>query len=219
MVLDAFAYKDAVIAAIGERTYKILFGSLRQTQLSDAAEKKMVVTKILDGQIMGKELPPSKTEKTPTSGTRVDPSLCQHPPHELRQGGNKSAKWFTCLDCTTRWERTPIPEQLDHPAASDLMLFGRYAAETYHKVITQYPNYTAWCRKTAEEAEFSKEPCSRQLSRFVQYLELARAVNATDSPFDHIPVPEDPGEFEEVPEQESWTIAASRHSRAMDLDS
>ena len=81
MVLYSFHYKNSVMAALGERAYKTIFGTLRQNQITDAAEKKMTVNKILDGQIMGKELPMSKTEKVSVPGaSRQDPRLCQHPP-------------------------------------------------------------------------------------------------------------------------------------------
>ena len=216
MVLYSFHYKNSVMAALGERAYKTIFGTLRQNQIADAEEKKMTVTRILDGQIMGKELPMSKTEKFSAPGaSRQDPLLCQHPPLHIRQGANKTAKWFTCLDCTMRWERTPIPVQSEFPQSTDLMLFGRHQCLTYHTVVSRHPKYSNWCRKTKQEASITQEPCSRQLSRFVQYLELATAAQN--------PVPQDSsdGEFEDIrdpnspllnPDRESWTIPTDRHS-------
>ena len=197
MVLYSFHYKNSVMAALGERAYKTIFGTLRQNQIADTEEKKMTVTRILDGQIMGKELPMSKT------------------PLNIRQGANRTAKWFTCLDCTMRWERTPIPAQSEFPQGTDLMLFGRHQCQTYHTVVSQFPRYGVWCRKTLQESKVTGEPCSRQLLRFVQYLELATAAQN--------PVPEDSsdGEFEELldpnsptlnPARESWTIPTDRHS-------
>ena len=40
--------------ATGERPYKTIFESLRQTRAANAAETKVVVDKILGDQIMGK---------------------------------------------------------------------------------------------------------------------------------------------------------------------
>ena len=129
IVLDAFHYKNCVMAAIGDRPYKTIFRSLRQTQVANAAETKMVIHKILDGQIMGKELGYSKTQKLPAAGTRTEPTLCQHNPINIRQGANGRSKWFTCVDCTMRWERIPVPEQNEIPDPMDLMMFGRYATQ------------------------------------------------------------------------------------------
>jgi len=226
MVLYSFHYKNSVMAALGERAYKTIFGTLRQNQIEDAEEKKMTVTRILDGQIMGKELPLSKTEKSSAPGaSRLDPLLCQHQPLNIRQGANRTSKWFTCLDCTMRWERIPIPPQSEFPQGTDLMLFGRHQCQTYHTVVTQFPRYGVWCRKTLEESKVTGDQCSRQLSRFVQYLELATAAQN--------PAPQDSsdGEFEELPDpnspllnpdRESWTVPTDRHSwtpRQMAADS
>ena len=43
IVLDAFHYKNCIMAAIGETPYKTIFGSLRQIQVANAAETKMVL--------------------------------------------------------------------------------------------------------------------------------------------------------------------------------
>jgi hypothetical protein len=96
IVLDAFHYTNCVMAAIGERPYKTIFGSLRQTQVANAAETKMAVHKILDGQIMGKELGYSKAQKLPAAGTRTEPTLCQHNPINIRQGANGRSKSARC---------------------------------------------------------------------------------------------------------------------------
>ena len=59
------------------------------------------------------------------------------------------------------------------------------------QVFTQSPRYTAWCTRTMEETEFSTEPCSRQLTRFVAYTQLAAAAQ--------IPVPQpEEEEFQDI---------------------
>jgi hypothetical protein len=199
-------HKSCVMAAIGERPYKTIFGSLRQTQVANAAETKMVVHKILDGQIMGKELGYSKTQKLPAAGTRTEPTLCQHNPINIRQGANGRSKWFSCVDCTMRWERTPVPEQNEIPVPMDLMMFGGYATQTYLHVASRHPRCTERCRKTAKEAAHTAEPCSRQLSGFALFLEQNGPTLTLNpiSPFDQIPVPDSSGEdFEEATESGS----------------
>lgn len=79
--------------------------------------------KVQDGQIMGKKMKDSLIQKTTEQGC-VSKLLCQRPIAAIREGRNKSAKWFTCLDCTTGWSRTPIPNQTGPPQGADLLLFG-----------------------------------------------------------------------------------------------
>jgi len=55
--------------------------------------------------IKGKELAPSKTKGYP-----VPTWDCQHPLTSISQPlGNAFAKWWTCLDCGSRWERLEKP--------------------------------------------------------------------------------------------------------------
>jgi len=192
LILDAFHYKTCCIQAIGERPYKTIFGELRTKELMMNKESEMTVTRLMNGEIMGKELTRSKTEKM-TEGGRTDPVLCQHPPVKIMKGANRHAKWFTCLDCTTRWERIPLPDQSGPPMPQDLMLFGSHAMETNHQVLHHHMSYTNWCVKTVEESETGQQypPCSHQLSRFVQFTRLVTA--------EHIPLPPSPEEeFQDI---------------------
>ena len=178
MILDAFHYKTCVMHAIGERPYKVIFGHLREEQRkTDLEQESLGIMKVLDGQIMGAVLPDSQTIKTTERG-RTSKMLCQHPTTSIKQGANKHAQWFTCLDCTMRWKRTPIPNQEGPPQGSDLLLFGRFASETYHQVLTNQTQYALWVLQTAQESQQT----SRQLLRFAQYIHLAReAAPATSS--------------------------------------
>jgi len=55
--------------------------------------------------IKGKELAPSKTKEYP-----VMTWDCEHPLTSISQPlGNAFAKWWTCLDCGSRWERLEKP--------------------------------------------------------------------------------------------------------------
>jgi hypothetical protein len=174
MVLDAFHYKTCVMHAIGERPYKVIFGHMREEMRKNNLEQEQLgIMKILDGQIMGKILTDSKTTKTTPNG-RTTQLLCQHPTTSIKAGGNKHERWFTCSDCTMRWQRTPIPEQSGPPSGQDLLLFGRYASETYHLVCQNHPQYALWVLQTAQESGQS----SPQLMRFAQYIQLMREAAA-----------------------------------------
>jgi hypothetical protein len=174
MILDAFHYKTCVMHAIGERPYKVIFGHLREEQRKTNLEHEQLgIMKVLDGQIMGEVLPDSKTLKTTELG-RTSKLLCQHPTTSIKQGGNKHERWFTCLDCTTRWKRTPIPDQSGPPSGQDLLLFGRYASEIYHQVYLNHPQYALWVLQTAQESP----QASPQLLRFAQYIQLAKEAAA-----------------------------------------
>jgi hypothetical protein len=175
MILDAFHYKTCVMHAIGERPYKVIFGHLREEQQLNLYEKEQLgITKIMHGQIMGEVLPDSHTLKTTELG-RTSKLLCQHPHTSIKQGGNKHAQWFTCLDCTMRWNRTKIPDRSSPPHHLDLVLFGRCANLTYQDVCQNSPQYALWVLQTAEETP----QASPQLLRFAQYIRSMKEAAAT----------------------------------------
>ena len=88
MMLDAFHYKESMMHAIGERPYKIIFGHLREELKSflDQESKPLGVMRIQNGQIMGKEVKDSLTQKNTEQG-RTTKELCQHPTASITQGG------------------------------------------------------------------------------------------------------------------------------------
>jgi hypothetical protein len=159
IVLNVFDHKNRVMAVLTKPVYGRLMGDIKTQDEKNHESDKIVITRVVNGEIMGKLLQDSETG-LPTK----EAMLCPH--KNLQRRGNKWRKWFVCKDCLQRWERTEMPSQASVPCAEDLMLFGHHAGQTYEEVRIGYPSYTTWVKLTAVEEE---QTCT-MLMRFAQYV-------------------------------------------------
>ena len=129
LILNQFQRRNLLQGILGKASYLRIFQGLRELDGARGAQGPMI-TAVINGEAMGKQLVNSQSTKI-TPGQRAAQGLCQHPSPQMKTGGNKNAKWFTCLNCATRWERLPLPDQSGPPKDEDLLLFGPHAHLTY----------------------------------------------------------------------------------------
>ena len=138
---------------LGDKVYKNLFPT-EGNQVQPPKER--VVTRILDGEIVGRVLEKdSQSKKAPI----MDKALCPHPPvrdgHKVMiRGGNQSQekKWWTCRDCHTRWERHAMSEMDKNDFLYDkhsIVTFGKYMGQPFH-TVEKDPSYCKWVIATYE---------------------------------------------------------------------
>ena len=186
LILDHFQRKKLLQEILGKATYLRVFQGLKGLEEARGAPS-LIVTAVINGEIQGKQLSSSKSMKI-TPEQRDEQGLCRHPIEQMRTGGNKSAKWFTCLNCSTRWERLPLPDQSHPPRDQDLLLFGPHAHLTYVTVYNGMRNYVDWLLDSVSFVT----PTEPQ-TRFIKYCMALR-----EQSFE-IPVPdEDNMDFEDV---------------------
>ena len=149
--------KEMAKELLGKEVYLFAYSAVKTAAARERMDKE---TKIIDGQIRGKPLPrgEGRAEK--------EPEQCDHPHREMRTRGNGKSKWWICMSCKSRWERSEIPATPDSPPeGSERMMFGKYATMTYCQVCTLHPSYANWAINTCEEGE-DPEP---RLLRFAEY--------------------------------------------------
>ena len=159
IVLNVFDHKNRVMAALTKPVYHRILGEVKSKDARNHESDKIVITRVVNGEIMGKLLEDSEKGMATTQ-----PMMCNH--HKLKRRGNKWSKWFVCEDCLQRWERTEMPSQSSIPSSTDLMLFGHHAGLTYEEVKSKHPQYVNWVKLTAA----SEDPSSTMLMRFAQYI-------------------------------------------------
>ena len=162
-VLRVYEIKRQTQAALGKVAYQRIF-----RQIADATEQpgETTVNKIINGEIVGKRLPDAASSST--SERNQDPAICPHPPISMKARGNKTYKWWTCLNCLSRWERKSLSEATTQGATTDSekVLFGKFAGKTFLEIFKDAPQYAQWVLMTAE----NEVECSTQLKRLAQYL-------------------------------------------------
>ena len=155
---------------LGDKVYKNLFPT-EGNQVE--APKEQVITRILDGEIVGRQLAQASQSKKPA---RTEPALCPHPVTRdnkkvMIRGGNqsKTKKWWTCRDCHTRWERKAMTDVEGQGILYDkhsLMVFGKYTGMTFSQVEKTDQDYCKWVIKTYE----TEKTMCEGLTAFAEYL-------------------------------------------------
>jgi hypothetical protein len=113
-VFRAVETKAAATAALGKGPYQAIVNGIRDEVPTTAPA---VTSRIYQGEGVGRELSPSNS----TGDARNRPT-CPH--QQLKKRGNKSLRWWSCLTCGARFERTDlnelpeeVPEELLREAA------------------------------------------------------------------------------------------------------
>jgi hypothetical protein len=153
---------------LGETEYRRLF-------IESQMEVPKTVSKIHsqhhpNGQLIGRQLAKGVGTKDQKKAQN-DPAVCQHPSHALKARSNKTLKWWTCLQCQSRWERLDADEvglTMDEPDDMTVICFGKHkhSASTYLEVYDRDKGYCKWVKMTAETGD-----ASPQLRRFAIYLQ------------------------------------------------
>ena len=168
IVINVHAVKERVTAALGGRdNYLRIFQQVKTPQLPD----QPLVTRIIDGEVVGRPLPTSKGQ---SDGAELEPAMCQHPSSKMKKRGNKAQKWWTCTACLQRWERKELEEY--HPKGeatdTDLITFGPRIGQTYLEVL-QDPMYCQLILLTVE-TDPASSPQIKRLARYIVQNEWQR---------------------------------------------
>ena len=182
MVFKVVDTKNKAKAVLGQDAYLRVF---QQSKGSEEEKKKF--TKIINGEVVGKELPSSKSA---SSEATMEPEMCPHPAKKMVRRGNKNSQWWTCTQCMTRWERLPL-ESLEPKAATtkdtDLVTFGQYEGKTYLEVF-QDPTHAQYVLMTAEQ-DPKASPAVKRLARYL--VEKERSATWEEVPIQHDQMDED----------------------------
>ena len=121
--------------------------------------------------IVGEILEPGEGKKDMEKITH-DPTLCQHPAHQMKHRGNKADNlWWLCQACGQRWKRIPIqkyePQSTEPITGYDLITYGKYSGHTYQYV---WEVGKPFCQMTMNLAEV--EQASYLHKRFAEYLAM-----------------------------------------------
>jgi len=158
-VLANYAMKQRTVAVLGRSTYLRVFQQIKK----QGAQTAETVTRIIQGEIVGKAI-------SPAEGTQnVEPHMCQHPMFSMKQRGNKTSKWWTCIQCLSRWERRSLADSTPdgQPTDQEISMFGKHQGKTFSWILEQDAAYCQWVLMTMES---SGESCSNQFRRLAQYL-------------------------------------------------
>jgi hypothetical protein len=110
----AIQTKASAIAVLGKAGYRALVSEEEEQQRRAASAQERTITRIIRGEIVGRELPASSQG---SSQATVSPQLCAR--DDLVRRGNKEARWWTCQKCGRRWERRSL--QADEELYTELL--------------------------------------------------------------------------------------------------
>ena len=168
IVLRTFAFKKYSQMMLGTDAYKRIFGQIQQAASSSSTQE--TYTRIIDNELVGKPLPPADTKMA-----EADPMLCQHPNTAMKARGNRDTKWWTCLLCNSRWERTPLREHQGPATSKETATFGKYAGHTLGQIYQNDKQYCEWVLRTIESGD---KPKSTGIMRLAQYIATREAAEA-----------------------------------------
>ena len=171
---------DQTKAWLEDRVYDKLFKMGKSIITVQAKEE---VTRVINGEIVGKPLQPRKGKVPPT----VEAAVCQHPlkrdgrPVMVRGGNQSDKKDWTCRDCHSRWERHSAEEWQERTgtvlSSEQIVLFGKYAGHTYQEVLKD-KTYCQWVVNTFE-MDRSMCPGLEALALYLVEQEWQMAVDPT----------------------------------------
>ena len=159
---------------LGKETYDRIFG-MSQSQLSN---QEPVQFRMVKGEVVGRRLT-AGGGKVDLKRAHKDPTMCEHPHHSMKARSNKTAKWWTCVDCLSRWERLPANTLLEmnpEDLGQEMVSFGKHAGSTYQQVKQEDPKYCQWVMQTTEYGEPSPE-----MRRLAQYLKPVEEIIISDT--------------------------------------
>ena len=127
-------------AVLGEPIFNNLFG-VTKTIYKD--RPKMVINRIIDGEVVAEELPPTKGVIPD-----VDPAMCNHPVKDavgnknmIKEGNQSEKKSSRCKMCRTRWARYPASEyqiafqKSGQDPRNRVLMEGKYAGNTFFEIF------------------------------------------------------------------------------------
>ena len=169
-----------------------------QIKESRATADGPIITAVINGEIMGRPMVPSRGKKI-SPQQHAEAHLCNHQTKFVKSGGNASAKWFTCSNCGMRWERIAIPPISGPPTEADLLLFGPHAHATYEQVYSEMRSYVDWLLMRPTEDEAFSPTVSKEQQRFIAYCTTRRSLDGHDMDLD----------FEEVNQEDRNYVQGS----------
>ena len=158
---------------LGAPVYNRMFQSKQELAVRGPVNYRFV-----NGQVVGKPLPPGKGDKD-TKKPLVDPAICAHNDRDLMSRANKTTKWWTCKKCLSRWERLEVSEVTSEsvePQPQDLVICGKHTGETYLEVCQKDPAYCKWLLQSMEAGEIPEQ--LKRLAIFVLNQQLAETYEA-----------------------------------------
>jgi len=168
-VLDAFGRKRRTQAVLGEDSYRKIFQEARTREEKDLHHNRPLTT-IINGEIVGKPLKPGDGE------VLTDPAMCSHPSPSMKRRGNKM-KWWTCVQCQSRWERRSMEEQIPEgpPRGIEMMMQGTSAGSDFNHIYETRKEYCKWVLLTAAEGVEEATPQLLRLATYIRQRETAEA--------------------------------------------
>ena len=171
LILQNVQLKRTSQEILGRDAYRRIFQQLDGMLYPTAP---VVMHRVINGQVMGKQLPLREEESSDMQ------AMCQHPFDQIKTRGNQKAKWFTCLRCSARWERKALPEQTGPAQSTDLITFGeKMIGKTYEEAFED-TEYVRWVLTTAESGEAQAYPGLIRLARFFAEAEAEVALQEED---------------------------------------
>jgi hypothetical protein len=158
-VIRAFEYQKATQAVLGKAAYQRIFKE--HGAKVAAANTPTLPLRVIKGEVVGNPMTPG------IGDSLVNPTMCTHPLDHMQTRGNKNQKWWTCLQCQSRWVRLPMvsPNTKGVPTDQEVVSFGRYVGYP-HKDVLKDKGYCNWIVMTAEAGD---DP-GNALMRMAQYI-------------------------------------------------
>lgn len=174
LVLRSYVQKRALQAMLGKEVYARIFETTKKQEERMTADQHLVGDgRVINGEIVGRPLTAGGAKAT------VDPAICQHHSAAMKARANRSQKWWTCIDCQSRWDRRDMSIYEDQdPSASELILFGKYQGSEMASVRATDRNYCQWVLYTAEQENTKACP---HLLRFATYLTMMEQREARET--------------------------------------
>ena len=152
--------KYKAIAIFGRTTYHSLFGG--------AGVMPQLRPRLIKGDGVGGPMSPESKGKH----EGIDPLDCLHPNTKMKNRGNATEKWWTCIGCGRRWVRIAANAQ----PASTFTSFGPHLGMMYEDVLDQYPDYCdSLVAEHANESRANLLYASEEIDHFTSWINWQRA--------------------------------------------
>lgn len=156
-------------AILGEPIFNNLFG---QSKTIYKDRPQMVINRLIDGEVVAEELPPSKGVPD------VEPAMCNHPVKDkggnknmVKEGNQSDKKSWRCKMCKSRWRRYAVSDyQIAFQKSGQnmkerILMEGKYAGNTFLEIYKMDGPYVQYILMACE----NDPDLSLELRTFAQW--------------------------------------------------
>ena len=147
LVIVVFENQRKALVVLGTDSYKrLVYGYEAQNDRLQNETQGPTLTNIINREIVGKPLKPGDGPVT------VDPVMCAHPTASMKRRGNKM-KWWTCVQCQSRWERQTLGEIIPEGVSPglEIRLQGAHMGLTFSDIYENHKSCCCWVLLAVEQ--------------------------------------------------------------------